>query len=457
MHDAIILGGGISGLTTAYLLQREGLDVAIIEKSPQPGGPILSERAEGYLFEKGPNSLLLPDPWVETLIEELGLQSRQQESSPAAHKRYIVKRGRPVPVPMSPTEAIFTPLFSWRGKFGFLAEPFRPRISDLRGAQETVASFVERRMGRDFLDYAIDPFVSGVYAGDPRQLVLEHAFPLMRGFERDGGSIIRGALRRRQQQKAAGTAYKKRSVSFDDGLGILPATLARKLGNRLWLGSQAAAINRNDAGWQVSWKRGGESFEGFARHLVVCLPAHATKRLAWSAPFAAKLAAPPELAYPAVHSLALGFRRSDVAHPLDGFGMLVPSKEKSDILGALFSSALYPGRAPQDHCLLTVMLGGVRRPDLAHAAPERLLELALPELRSLLGLRGDPTFVRCSSWPKAIPQYTHDFSPWRDTLKGLEDDFPSLHFGGSAIDGIAMGAAILSGKRIATRIAADRE
>lgn len=457
MHDAIILGGGISGLTTAYLLQREGLDVAVIEKAPQPGGPILSERSEGYLYEKGPNSLLLPDPWVESLIEQLGLQSQLQESSPAAHKRYIVKRGRPVPVPMSPLQAIFTPLFSWRGKFGFLAEPFRARISDLRGSQETVASFVERRMGRDFLDYAIDPFVSGVYAGDPQQLVLEHAFPLMRGFERDGGSIIRGALRRRKQQKAAGTAYKKRSISFADGLGILPATLARKLGNRLWLGAQAVAVNRNDTGWQVSWKREGESFEGFARHLVVCLPARATKRLAWSAPFSAKLAEPPELLYPAVHSLALGFRRSDIAHPLDGFGLLVPSKEKSEILGVLFSSSLYPGRAPQDHCLLTVMLGGIRRPDLAHATPDRLLELALPELRALLGLKGDPTFVRSSSWPKAIPQYTHDFGPWRDTLRGLEDDFPTLHFGGSAIDGIAMGAAILSGKRLATRISTERE
>lgn len=452
MQDAIILGGGISGLTAGYVAQTAGLEVTVIEKGKRPGGPISSYREDGYLVERGPNSLLLPDPWVETLIAKLGLASEMLETSPLARKRFIVKDGAPVAVPMSPLQAVATPLFSLSGKFGFLAEPFRKRIPDEEGEAETVASFVRRRLGPDFLDYAIDPFVSGVYAGDPHQLVLSHAFPLMRGFERDGGSILRGALQRKRQQRKAGTAYKKRSISFRDGLGALPAALARKLGNRLWTASEALSVARVGDAWQVTWQRDGECFEGFAKNLLVCLPAHAIKKIAWPSSLAATLQATPELAYPAVHSLALGFHRDQISHPLDGFGMLVPSREPPTILGALFSSSLYPGRAPAEHCLLTVMLGGIRHPELAPLPPANLLEIALQDIRPLLGVRGDPCFFRCASWPRAIPQYTRDFGAWKEALRGLETRFPGLCFGGSAIDGIAMGASLLSGRRLAQSI-----
>ena len=454
MQDAIILGGGISGLTAAYLLHRKGLEVTVIEKNGHPGGPIASHRQEGYLVERGPNSLLLPDPWVEQLITELGLDPELQESSPAASKRYIIKKGRPVPVPMSPLQAITTPLFSLRGKLGFLAEPFRKQISDHAALTESVASFVTRRMGRDFLDYAIDPFVSGVYAGKPEELILRHAFPLMRGFERDGGSIIRGALKYKKKRQAEGTAYKKRSISFTSGLGILPQTLAKKLGNHLWLNTTAAAINRVDDGWQVSWKKDGEGFEGFARNLIVCLPSHAIKKLPWSASIKEVIQSAPDLPYPCVHSLALGFRREQIAHPLDGFGMLAPSKEKRDILGALFSSSLYEGRAPEGHCLITVMIGGRRRPDLIDVTQDQLVEIALRELRSLIGLQGEPTFKLLNSWPRAIPQYNNAFTDWSDALHGLESEWTGLRFGGHAIDGIAMGACIMSGQRLAATVEA---
>ena len=449
MQDAIILGGGITGLTAGYLLQQKGLDITVIEKSSQAGGPIQSARQDGYLVELGPNSLLLPDPWVESFIDELGLNDQLLETHPSASKRYIIKKGRPVAVPASPLQAITTSLFSFKAKFGFLAEPFRKQISDQEGAKETVASFVSRRMGPEFLDYAIDPFVSGVYAGDPSNLILEYAFPLMRGFERDGGSIIRGAFKYKKRRKAEGTAYKKRSISFRDGLDTLPKTIARKLGNRLWLDTEAVAINESDGGWQVTWKRDGENFEGFAKQLIVCLPADAIKNLAWSGQIAELLHATPDLDYPAVHSLALGFRTDQIRHPLDGFGMLAPSVENRNILGALFSSSLYEQRAPSDHCLLTVMIGGIRRPDLADKKQDELTSLALEELGELIGLKGDPTFAHLSSWPRAIPQYSADFGPWSKTLRNLEADLSGLHFGGHAIDGIAMGACLMSGKKLA--------
>ncbi len=452
MQDAIILGGGISGLTAGYQLQKRGLDLSIIEKNVGPGGPISTLRSQGYLVERGPNSLLLSDPWVESLLNELGLADQVLETRPQAKKRYIVKNGRPVSVPSSPLQAIATPLFSLRAKLGFLGEPFRSRISDQRGDAETVASFVRRRMGQEFLDYAIDPFVSGVYAGDPKQLVLDYAFPLIRGFERDHGSLVRGALALKRRRKREGAAYKKRSISFREGLGALPATLARKLGNRVWLESKVVAVNRMEDCWQVTWKRQGENFEGFARHLLVCLPAYAIKRLAWTSDIANPLQEAPDLPFPPVHSLALGFRREQIEHPLDGFGVLAPSKEPTTILGALFSSSLFPDRAPDQHALLTTMIGGIRQPESASFSQEKLLEIALSDLKPLLGISGDPAFVHLSSWPRAIPQYTAAYGSWRNTLHGLEDEFPSLHFGGSSVDGIAMGAAILSGKRLAANV-----
>lgn len=449
MQDAIIIGGGISGLTAGYLLQQRGLDISVIEKGAAPGGPIQSERQEGFLFEKGPNALLLPDHWVEQFIDELGLSSQLQESSPNAAKRFIVRKNRPIAIPASLLQAITTSLFSFKAKLGFLAEPFRKRISDQAAKSESVARFVERRMGPEFLDYAINPFVSGVYAGNPEELILEHAFPLMRGFERDGGSIIRGAIQHEKHQKRDGTSYKKRSISFQDGLHTLPHTLGRKLGNRLWLDSEVVAINKNDQGWQVTWKRHGENFEGFAKKLIICLPSLAIKKLAWPQSIKLRLADTPDLPYPTVHSLALGYRRDQIAHPLDGFGVLVPSKESPNILGVLFSSSLYPGRAPDDHCLLTVMIGGRQRDDLANASKEALIDLATKDLDTLLGAKGLPCFSHLTTWPRAIPQYTQAFGPWKQTLADLEADNPNLAFGGHAIDGIAMGASIQSGKRLA--------
>ncbi len=452
MQDAIVIGGGISGLTAGHQLQQKGLDISVLEKSLHPGGPIQSLEQNGFLLEKGPNSLLLPDPWVERFIDDLGLSDKLQEASPLANKRYIVRRGRPVAVPMSALQAVTTRLFSFKAKLGFLGEPFRRKISDKKGDSETVARFVRRRMGQEFLDYAINPFVNGVYAGDPNELILEYAFPLMRGFERDGGSIIKGALQYRKRRKREGTSYKKRSISFENGLHTLPKTIARKLGNRLWLGSSVVAINRNDQGWQVTWKRDGENFEGFAKNILVCLPSQAIKTLAWPQPMAEHLQASPDLPYPAVHSLALGYRRDQIAHPLDGFGALVPSKESPDILGVLFSSSLYPGRAPEGHCLLTVMIGGRQRADLAEASQDELMAIAEKDLGTLLGASGEPCFSHLTSWPQAIPQYTKEFGPWKQILRDLEADYSGLHFGGNSIDGIAMGASILSGKNLAEKI-----
>ena len=452
MQDAIVLGGGISGLTTGYLLQQKGLDFSVIEKNSFPGGPIQSVIKDGFLVEKGPNSLLLSDPWIESFISDLGIGNEIVDSNPSAANRYVVRNSRPIPVPRSPLQAITTSLFSLKAKLGFLGEPFRGRITELGEESESVADFAVRRMGSEFLDYAINPFVRGVYAGDPKQLILNHAFPLLRELEHEGGSLVRGAMKRKRRQKREGKAFKKRSINFINGLDTLPKTIARKLGNRLWLGSEVVAINPVQNGWQVTWKKEGENFEGFSRNLFVCLPSRSIKALNWASPISDWIAEVPDLPYPAVYSLALGYKRDDIAHPLNGFGVLVPSKEPHRILGALFNSELYPNRAPEDHCLLTVMLGGSQSPELREASDEELINIAKEDLASLLGASTDPVFVYLTRWPQAIPQYTSAFGPWKKAINSLEEDLSGLNFGGHAIDGIAMGASIMSGKALSERI-----
>ena len=452
MQDAIVLGGGISGLTTGYLLQQKGLDFSVIEKNSFPGGPIQSVIKDGFLVEKGPNSLLVSDPWIESFISDLGIGNEIVDSNPAAANRYVVRNSRPIPVPRSPLQAITTSLFSLKAKLGFLGEPFRGRITELGEESESVADFAVRRMGSEFLDYAINPFVRGVYAGDPKQLILNHAFPLLRELEHEGGSLVRGAMRRKRRQNREGKAFKKRSINFINGLDTLPKTIARKLGNRLWLGSEVVAINPVQNGWQVTWKKEGENFEGFSRNLFVCLPSRSIKALNWASPISDWIAEVPDLPYPAVYSLALGYKRGDIAHPLDGFGVLVPSEEPHRILGALFNSELYPNRAPEDHCLLTVMLGGSQSPELREASDEELINIAKEDLASLLGASTDPAFVYLTRWPHAIPQYTSAFGPWKKAISSLEEDLSGLNFGGHAIDGIALGASIMSGKALSERI-----
>ncbi len=448
MQDAIIIGGGITGLTTGYLLQQKGLEISVVEKSLRPGGPIQSVNHNGYLIEKGPNSLLVSDPWIDSLIQELGLRDDISKVSPDAKKRYIARNGKPVSVPSGPFELIGSPLFSFRGKLSLLAEPFKKPLSGDKSNFETVSEFVKRRLGQEILDYAVDPFVGGIYAGDPDELILKDAFPILWELERNHGSLLKGMRSKRKDHSSGSIPNRSQSLNFNEGLHTLPKAIAKKLGNRLWLGSQGVAINRNDRGWQVTWKREGENFEGFAKRLFVCIPSKDVRKLAWPYPISDWISGCPELPYPTVHSLTLGYRREQIQHPLDGFGILVPKREPATILGAIFNSSVYPERAPEDQRLITVMLGGRRDPQLADSDEEELVDIARSDLKYLLGITGAPSFQYLTTWKQAIPQYTSAFVQWKSCIQTLETDYPGLRFGGNSVDGIALSSSLLSAKRL---------
>ncbi len=439
-----VLGGGITGLTAAWNLRRLGFTPVVFEKSGRIGGAIGASRTDGWLHELGPNSLLEGSTEVAGLIDALGLGSRRLYAADAAKQRYIVRGGRPLAMPTSPLSFVGTGLFSWRAKLHLLGEPWRARGPADR--EESVADFVVRRLGREFLDYAIDPFVGGVYAGDPARLAVPHAFPKLAAIEQEHGSLIRGAIKRRNTSGGP----KGRIFSFPNGLGELPATLAAALGDNLRLRHSVLALRRADGEWQLDYeaagRRAGESFAA-----VVCaLPADALAALEFDdLPEAANLATLREIVHPPVASVFTGYRRADVRHALDGFGMLVPSIERRSILGTLFSSTLFPGRAPEGYVALTSFVGGTRQGPLALRPDGELVELVQRELASLLGVRADPVYTHVQQWPRAIPQYELGYGRFKHAIRSVESAAPGLFIGGNCRDGISLANCIESGRRLA--------
>jgi len=439
----VVIGAGLTGLSAAVHLRARGVGVTVLESSSSPGGPVRSEHDRGFLVEHGPNSMMTTDASVAEFLQSLGLDSDMVE--PQAKKRFLVRNGRPLALPLGPSSALATPLFSLGGKLRLLGEPFVARGA---ADDESLASFVARRLGPEALDYAIEPFVAGIYAGDPEKLSARWAFPKLWDLEREHGSLVRGALGKKRG------SYRPKMISFRNGMGDLPRVLAGRLGPDLHCGVRAEKMERSGNQWTVEWSRAGAAHRETADAVVAAVPAFNVPDLPWPQNLSASLEFLRGIVYPPVTVAALGFRRADVAHPLDGFGMLVPAAEKRRILGAIFSSSLFPGRAPRDHVLLTVFVGGERQPRLARLGDDALEQDILSDLRDLLGVRGAPVFRHVIRWSRAIPQYNLGYGGIISSLEKLEAANPGLHFVGNYRGGIAAGQCIQNGLRLAEKIAA---
>jgi oxygen-dependent protoporphyrinogen oxidase len=451
MTDVGIIGGGITGLTAAYHLRKAGLSARVCERSPRAGGVIQSHREGPWLAEGGPNTMLETSPLLREWIEELGLGSRRCYSDPGAGARYVVREGRPVTLPGSGPQFFASRLFSARAKMRLLREPFIPASA----GELSVAEFVRRRLGQEFLDYAIDPLVTGIYAGDPAVLSIQHAFPRIHALEANYGSLIRGQILGARERKKRGEVSKAnaKKFSFDDGLHVLPETVCQSLGEAVQLATEVEEVIRTDTGWRLRAMQRGQATELECRSVLFCGTAHTLAKLRIQAPVPS-LARLGEVEYAPVTSVVLGFRREDVAHPGVGFGMLIPHCEGFRILGTIFSSSLFPGRAPDGHLTLTTYVGGVRRPEIAGMADDALLDLVLGDLGRLLGVRGRPVFQHFTRWAHAIPQYNVGYGQFKALLDEAEKNAPGFFIAGHFRDGVALSDSVLTGIRTAARIAA---
>jgi oxygen-dependent protoporphyrinogen oxidase len=453
MKPVAIIGGGITGLTAAFRLQRKNIPVTLYEASERVGGVIQTLRRDGYLAEFGPNTLLETSPRISALIDDLGLTSRRLDSDPTARNRYVVRDGRLINMPESLHGFIATPLFSPAAKLRLLLEPFIPRHDQSR--EESVAEFVRRRLGPEFLDHAVDALVGGIYAGDPERLSLPQAFPKLDALERDYGSLIKGQIfgaRKRRESGEVSKAHAKK-LSFDDGLQVLPEALCAALKDKVHLRSPVSALARSDKAWSVKWRSQGSEMQTGHSAVLYAGTAFGLSKMQIQAHKPVDVSSFTKIDYPPVASVVLGFRREDVAHPLDGFGMLIPRLEGFRILGSIFSSSLFPNRAPAGHLTLTSYIGGARSPDLALKSPEELFETTVADVRALLGISGEPTFKHHVLYPQAIPQYNLGYGRFRNLMTEMETAAPGLFLAGHYRDGISVSDCIVSGETVAARIA----
>ena len=455
-RNIVIIGGGISGLALAWFLQCKGVSVRLLESRPQVGGAIFTAVKQGFRIEHGPNSTMQkpghPDDAIGRLIQSLGLEPRLRVANRAAERRYVLRDGRLQALPSSPGDFFLSRFFSWKTKSRLLLEPFIGQASE----EESIATFVRRRLGPEFLDYVIEPFVSGVYAGDPALLSVQAAVAKIYALERDHGSLIRGALHQGQVLKGAGLP-KGRLISFDQGMGVLPKTIAEKLSptvvHTLFT---VTGLQPMDQG---QWHIYGEDSQGNRQTLeaeTVVLSVPAVVAAALIAPFAPNSAhALRAIPYAPIASVALGYRRARVEHPLDGFGFLVPRREKMQLLGGLFSSTLFADRAEKDKVLLTAFIGGAMNPHILDLSDQALVGQVESDLDRCLHSGIPADFVHVTRYSAAIPQYTlGHLQRIRQVEAGLIHH-PGIYLRANWRDGISVADCIRHSERLAETIMSE--
>ena len=447
----VVVGAGITGLSAALELRDAGAEVLVCDAADRAGGVITTVRRDGFLVEAGPTSLSAT-PALEALIDRLGLAGARVTPDATAKRRFIVRGGVPVALPSGPGSLVTSRALSGRAKWRLLTEPFVQAVR--RTDDESIASIVRRRLGDEILTYLVAPFVSGIYAGDPERLSARHAMPMLFHAERRHGSLLLGGMR--EARARAGVVRQKGITSFRDGLDTLPQAIAAVLGPRLRLGVRVTALVPDGDAWRVHTERAGHAETLEADAVVYAGPAHALGAIDLPDEARRALAPASALPHPPVATLALGFRRDAVAHPLDGFGMLCPAVEGRTLLGAIFSSSLFPGRAPAGQVLITCFLGGERAPEIGRLDTDAVLPRVREDLAALLGVREAPTFVHHQRWARAIPQYELGHEAVVNGAARAESWLPGLYLAGQWRGGVALGECIAQGRQVAERVLAER-
>jgi protoporphyrinogen/coproporphyrinogen III oxidase len=442
---ALVVGGGISGLVCAYALQKAGMEVVLVEVSARPGGVINSVCRDGFLLELGPQSFS-STAQLRTLCADLSIADQLLEAPPRA-PRYVLVNGRLQAVPMSPPAFFTSSLINGSTKWALVRDIFGKSVPP--EGDESVADFVRRKFSDQLLDRLVGPFVSGVYAGDPEELSIRSAFSQLHEAEKAAGSIVRGMLRVAKSKK--GPRERPTLNTFQEGNETLVHALANKLGSNVLIKTCATNIyQQNEGSFHVSLE-GSTNDSVSTKCIVFAASTDATgKLLAQLEPsFESLLTA---IEYAAVAVVSLGYAKKDVGHSLDGFGFLVPRSAGLRILGTVWNSSLFPGRAPEGRALLTTFVGGATDPAAAKLSSEELSNLVHREIAPLLSIKNAPTFCNVMIWPRALPQYNLGHG---DRLVSINKNlmrFPGLFLTGNYLRGPAIGACVEQALAVAEEV-----
>lgn len=449
MRKIVIVGGGISGLAVAYgiingsRITAHGLrfDITILEAESRAGGKIWTDNVDGFLCERGPNGFLDNRPRTLELCERLGLVPLRANDN--AKKRYILSDNILKPLPESPPAFFKSDILSFIGRLRILYEPFAQKGPD----DETVAEFVKRRLGREALEVLIDPMVSGIYAGDPYRLSIKSCFPRIKELEQEYGSLIRAFIKMKKRKGDVSVAPGGRLTSFIQGIQTITDALAERLRESLKTGVKVEGIDRSGENYHLHTSNG--VFD--ADIVILACPAHESAKILRG--FDDRLSNElSDIKYPPVTVVCFGYKKERVGYPLNGFGFLIPHKENRRILGTLWDSSIFPNRAPEGYVLLRTMVGGSRSDKFAMLDDNRLIEIVLDELNTVLKLKGEPDMVRIYRWEKAIPQYEMGHGERLHRIEERLRLYNGIYFTGNAYRGIGMNDCIENALKIADEV-----
>ncbi len=451
-HSFVVVGGGIAGLTTAFeLMERTGdrahaPQVLCLEAAPQAGGKVRTDQASGFLCEWGPNGFLDNAPATSDLIRRLGLEDRVQPSHSAAARRYVYRGGRLHPVPTGLGAFLASGMLTWREKLRLAVEGLQPRRRD--AGDESILEFASRRIGRSTASVMVDAMVSGIYAGDARVLSLAATFPGMAAMERDHGSLTRALLAKRKGADAVAGPARGRLTSFKGGMQDLIDGLTRALGPRLRTGAAVREVTRRDGTFALRLDDGTSLA---ADRVALMVPAWNAAPMveALSPDLANVLAEIPSAPVLVCH---LGFEQADVAGMPQGFGFLIPRSEGLRLLGVLWTSSIFPGRAPAGKALYTCMLGGARDAESLDWPDEKVRTTVLDELHTTQHLHATPLFTRIVRHRHGIPQYTLGHLDRLARAEAALAYCPGLHLGGNSYRGVSANDCIRHAATTAERM-----
>ncbi|HEX9080066.1 MAG TPA: protoporphyrinogen oxidase [Desulfuromonadaceae bacterium] len=459
MKKVIIVGGGISGLATAWLLRDKArsagveLDLTLLEKEERVGGKIRSIKADGFLCEWGPNGFLDNKPQTLDLCRVIGVEKDLHRSNDNARKRFIYSDGELHQLPENGPAFLKSRLISWPGKLRLALEPTPFIARAPEGGDESLADFGRRRLGREALDKLIAPMVSGIFAGDPETMSLQSCFPRIAELEREYGGLVKAMIRLARQKKrerAEGKAVSSAAgpggvlTSFREGIQFLTDALAASLGGVVRPGSPVTAVERGES---VPYRlRCSDGAEHDADIVIVAAPAYATAGMLDSLdpPMSSLLR---QIPYAAMTVVCFGYERERIGHPLDGFGYLIPKKEGRSTLGTLWDSSMFENRAPEGKVLLRSMLGGACFPEYIRLGDDEVMTRVKADLKAVMGITADPSFVRIFRHEQAIPQYVVGHAR---RLAGLDERLalhPGLILTGNSYRGIGLNDCVAAAQR----------
>lgn len=448
--EIVIIGAGLTGLSLAYYLKKAGKSVLVIEQDARTGGVINTITENGFTYETGPSTGVLGSLELAELFEELEGKCRLEIADKQAKKRYIWKGSRWEALPGGhDLKAITTPLFTLSDKFRILGEPFRKAGGH---PDESVAELVRRRLGKSFLDYAVDPFIGGVYAGDPEKLITRFALPKLYALEQKYGGFIRGSIAKHKERHDARQEKVTREVfSVQDGLKNLTGALESAIGTEnILLGCNDVQVSVADGMYKTTFTNNGRTIEVASAKLVTTTGGYALPALL---PFVDEATMKPvsETTYAGVVQVAVGYKKWDGIR-LDAFGGLVPSCEKRRILGVLFPSAIFAGRTPVGGALLSVFLGGINKPEVLNMNDEEIGKVVREELQLTMRTTAAPDLLRIHRYRHAIAQYDISTGARLQSIDKIQQQYPGLILAGNIRDGIGMSDRVKQAKMIADEI-----